>query len=58
MGRPATGKSPSVSFRPPKPLLARFEELLAGRNRSDALAEAMHLWIEKQEAAQTPGAES
>jgi hypothetical protein len=31
-------------------LLERFEALLDGRNRSDALIEAMHLWIERHEA--------
>ena len=49
MGRTPTGESPSVSFRPPRPLLDRFEALLAGRTRSDALIEAMHLWIERHE---------
>jgi hypothetical protein len=54
MGRPPTGTSPSVSFRPPRPLLDRFEALLDGRKRSDALIEAMHLWVEQREQRQAP----
>lgn len=50
MGRPATGKTKVMGFRPPKPLRDEFEELAAAENRtpSDALTEAMHDWIKKK----------
>lgn len=48
-GRPATGQTPVMGFRPPSALRAEFEQLAAnqGRKPSEALIEAMHLWIEK-----------
>lgn len=51
MGRPATGQTPPVSFRPPKSLKDEFDALVkaAGRDRSDALIEAMHDWIKKKQ---------
>lgn len=49
-GRPATGKTPVVSFRPPVALRQELDELAktAGRDRSDVLIEAMHDWIQKK----------
>lgn len=51
MGRPATGQTKVMGFRPPKPLRHEFERLAEaeGRTPSDALIEAMHDWIEKKE---------
>lgn len=51
MGRPATGKTKVMGFRPPKPLRDRFEQLAATEERtpSDALVEAMHDWVKKKE---------
>lgn len=51
MGRPATGKTKVMGFRPPKPLRDRFERLAAAEERtpSDALVEAMHDWVKKKE---------
>jgi hypothetical protein len=48
-GRPATGETRVMGFRPPEPLRAEFEQLARdqGRTPSDALIEAMHMWIEK-----------
>lgn len=48
-GRPPTGETKVMGFRPPAALRAEFEQLAAaeGRKPSDALVEAMHLWIEK-----------
>ena len=51
MGRTPTGESPSVSFRPPRPLLDLVDELRGARSRSDVLVEAMHLWVERHEGA-------
>jgi hypothetical protein len=50
MGRPATGKTKVMGFRPPKPLRDEFEQLAAseGRTPSDALIEAMHDWVKKK----------
>lgn len=50
MGRPATGQTKVMGFRPPKPLRDEFEELAAAEERtpSDALVEAMHDWIKKK----------
>lgn len=50
MGRPATGKTKVMGFRPPKPLRDEFEQLAAAEDRtpSDALIEAMHDWIKKK----------
>jgi predicted transcriptional regulator len=49
-GRPATGKTPVVSFRPPKPLRAELDALAKaeGRDRSDVLIEAVHDWVRKK----------
>lgn len=51
MGRPATGQTKVMGFRPPKPLRDRFEQLAKEEDRSssDALIEAMHDWVEKKE---------
>lgn len=53
-GRPATGKTPVVSFRPPKPLRAELDALAKaeGRDRSDVLIEAVHDWIKKKRREQ------
>lgn len=43
MGRPATGRTPPISFRPPRQLLKDFDETIEpGRTRSDVLIELMH----------------
>lgn len=49
-GRPATGQTKVMGFRPPKPLRDEFEQLAATEHRtpSDALIEAMHDWIKKK----------
>lgn len=54
MGRPATGQTKPMSFRPPKPLRDKFEQLAKrkGRSYSDALIEAVHDWVKKQEREQ------
>lgn len=54
MGRPATGQTKVMGFRPPKPLRDKFEALAAdeGRTPSDALVEAMHDWVKKREREQ------
>jgi hypothetical protein len=51
MGRPATGQTKVMGFRPPKPLRDEFEQLAADEERtpSDALVEAMHDWIKKKQ---------
>jgi predicted transcriptional regulator len=51
MGRPATGQTKVMGFRPPKPLRDRFEQLaeVEERTPSDALIEAMHDWVKKKE---------
>lgn len=63
VGRPATGKTPVVSFRPPVALREELDALAEaeGRARSDVLVEAVHDWVRKkqrQRAAepQHPGA--
>lgn len=50
-GRPATGQTPGVSFRPPTSLRKRLDELVKadGRTRSDVLIEAVHDWVRKKE---------
>lgn len=58
-GRPATGQTPVVSFRPPISLRKRLDELAKadGRDRSDVLIEAVHDWVRKRErerAAEAP----
>ncbi|MFB7763676.1 hypothetical protein [Streptomyces xiamenensis] len=51
MGRPATGQTKVMGFRPPKPLRDEFEALAKFENRkpSDALIEAMHDWVTKKQ---------
>lgn len=61
-GRPATGRTPVISFRPPKPLREELDALAKaeGRDRSDVLIEAMHDWIKKKQREhgnQPPAAE-
>ncbi|MFI0742667.1 hypothetical protein ACH4PU_31990 [Streptomyces sp. NPDC021100] len=50
MGRPATGQTKVMGFRPPKALREEFEALAEaeGRTPSDALIEAMHDWVDKK----------
>lgn len=50
MGRPATGQTKVMGFRPPKPLRDEFEAFakLEERSPSDALIEAMHDWVKKK----------
>lgn len=50
MGRPATGQTKVMGFRPPKPLRDEFEALAKAEERSpsDALIEAMHDWVKKK----------
>ncbi|MFE5614156.1 hypothetical protein [Streptomyces sp. NPDC056524] len=50
MGRPATGQTKVMGFRPPKALRDEFEQLAAAENRSpsEALIEAMHDWVNKK----------
>jgi hypothetical protein len=62
MGRPATGQTKVMGFRPPKPLRDEFEALAEAEERSatDALIEAMHDWIKKkrrEHGSQPPAAE-
>lgn len=49
-GRPPTGETKVMGFRPPAALRAEFEQLAAaeGRKPSDALIEAMHDWVDKK----------
>jgi hypothetical protein len=49
-GRPATGQTPVVGFRPPVPLREEAEALARaeGRKLSDALIEALHDWVAKK----------
>ena len=51
VGRPRTGQTKVMGFRPPKPLRDRFEQLAEAEERtpSDALVEAMHDWVKKKE---------
>lgn len=58
-GRPATGQTPPISFRPPKPLREELDALAKaeGRDRSDVLIEAVHDWVRKkrrEQAAEKP----
>jgi hypothetical protein len=57
MGRPATGKTKVMGFRPPKPLRDEFEALaeIEERTPSDALIEAMHDWVKKKERERAAG---
>lgn len=61
MGRPATGQTKVMGFRPPKPLRDEFEQLAADEERtpSDALVEAMHDWVKRKrrEHGATQGAD-
>lgn len=54
MGRPATGQTKVMGFRPPKPLRDEFETLAKAEDRSpsDALVEAMHDWVKKKRREQ------
>lgn len=55
-GRPATGQTRIMGFRPPREIRAQFEALARaqGRSPSEALIEAMHLWIDRhRDQAQT-----
>ncbi|GFE19999.1 ribbon-helix-helix protein, CopG family [Streptomyces nigrescens] len=49
-GRPATGQTPPISFRPPVALREELDELAKalGRDRSDVLIEAVHDWVKKR----------
>jgi metal-responsive CopG/Arc/MetJ family transcriptional regulator len=53
-GRPATGQTPPISFRPPVALRQELDELAKaeGRDRSDVLIEAAHDWIRKKRREQ------
>jgi hypothetical protein len=55
-GRPATGQTRVMGFRPPREVRAAFgaraQEL--GRTPSDALVEAMHLWLDAHGQPETP----
>ncbi|MCP3820045.1 ribbon-helix-helix domain-containing protein [Streptomyces sp. A3M-1-3] len=53
-GRPATGRTPVISFRPPTPLREELDELATaeGRDRSDVLIEAVHDWVRKKRREQ------
>jgi predicted transcriptional regulator len=53
-GRPATGQTPPISFRPPVALREELDELAKtlGRDRSDVLIEAVHDWIRKKRREQ------
>ncbi|WP_327413700.1 hypothetical protein [Streptomyces sp. NBC_01233] len=55
VGRPATGKTPVVSFRPPVALREELDALAEaeGRARSDVLIEAVHDWVRKKRREQT-----
>lgn len=50
VGRPRTGQTRVMGFRPPRQLREDFEALAGreGRSASDALIEAMHDWIRKK----------
>lgn len=51
VGRPRTGQTKVMGFRPPKPLRDEFEALAKAEDRSpsDALIEAMHDWVKKKQ---------
>lgn len=46
-GRPKTGQTPPISFRPPQQLREEFDSYVeaSGRNRSDVLISLMHEWV-------------
>jgi hypothetical protein len=50
VGRPPTGQTKVMGFRPPKQLREEFEALAKAEERSpsDALIEAMRDWIKKK----------
>jgi hypothetical protein len=54
MGRPATGETRVMGFRPPEALRTEFEQLAKAERRtpSDALIEAMHDWVAKRRRGQ------
>lgn len=56
MARPKTGQTPVITFRPPLQVREDFDARAkaAKRSRSDALIEAMHDWIRKQDRASPP----
>jgi metal-responsive CopG/Arc/MetJ family transcriptional regulator len=58
VGRPATGQTPPISFRPPVALREELDELVKaeGRARSDVLIEAVHDWIRKKRREQATAA--
>lgn len=51
MGRPATGQTKPMSFRPPKPLREEFERIAdaEGRSYTDVLIALMHDWVQKKQ---------
>ena len=58
MGRPATGQTPPISFRPPKQLLKDFDDTIEeGRSRSDVLIELMHERVNKKRREKPAGSE-
>ncbi|MFJ1757352.1 ribbon-helix-helix protein, CopG family [Kitasatospora sp. NPDC088134] len=58
-GRPATGQTPPISFRPPVALVKELDELAKaeGRDRTDVLIEAAHDWIRKKRREQATARE-
>lgn len=56
-GRPKTGKTRMMSFRPLPGLRAEFEELAdqEGRSYTDALIEAMQDWVRKKRREKDAG---
>jgi hypothetical protein len=56
MARPVTGQTPVITFRPPPQVREDFDQRAkaAKRSRSDALIEAMHDWIRKQDRTSPP----
>jgi len=50
MARPATGKTPGKTFRPPKPLWAEVMEYVKAEERpyGDVIIEALHDWLNKK----------
>lgn len=59
VGRPRTGQTKVMGFRPPRQLREDFEALARreGRSPSDALIEAMHDWIGKKHRESPEGAQ-
>lgn len=56
-GRPATGQTPVISFRPPVALRKELDELRGDRDRSDVLIEAVHDWVRKKRREQAANAD-